>query len=295
MKRNFLICCLGQKAYISLEKLLHNQSWLRDSLSVVIGKDNNVVNDYRTEILELCTQFSVETYLRENFSSYSKFDIVIAIGWRWLIDIDYSKLIVFHDSLLPRYRGFAPLVNAALNREPIIGVTALLGHEEYDRGDILLQREIRVEYPVEINFLIKKVSIEYSEMILEIFEKLYQNIQFNTITQNESDATYSVWLDDEDYFLDWCQPAVDICNKITLLGYPYSHAKSMLNGQVVLIKSAELISEFKAERYHPGKVISINNGFPIVMGADGALILKEVTDLSGKSILPLEKFRVRFC
>jgi methionyl-tRNA formyltransferase len=53
-----------------------------------------------------------------------------------------------HDSLLPKYRGFAPLPNALINGEREVGVTALFASEEYDMGDIVCQRRLAVEYPM---------------------------------------------------------------------------------------------------------------------------------------------------
>ena len=49
---------------------------------------------------------------------------------------------------MPKYRGFAPLVNSLVNGEKIIGVTALFASEEYDNGDIIMQSSVDITYPI---------------------------------------------------------------------------------------------------------------------------------------------------
>ncbi|MBD3843930.1 MAG: hypothetical protein IE909_19060 [Campylobacterales bacterium] len=86
---------------------------------VVSSEDKNIQKDFFDEIKELATKEKIKFFSRfenvapieKEFSGYK-----FAIGWRWLIK-DERNLIVFHDSLLPKYRGFAPLVNCLVNNE----------------------------------------------------------------------------------------------------------------------------------------------------------------------------------
>ena len=57
---------------------------------------------------------------------------------------DKSKLIVFHDSVLPKLRGFNPLVTSLINGYEEIGVTVLYGTEDFDRGEIILQKKVNI-------------------------------------------------------------------------------------------------------------------------------------------------------
>lgn len=90
---------------------------------VVSSEDKNIQKDFFDEIKSLAQ--------KENIKFFSRFDDFVnieksflgykfAIGWRWLIK-DEKNLIVFHDSLLPKYRGFAPLVNYLINNENLGG------------------------------------------------------------------------------------------------------------------------------------------------------------------------------
>lgn len=86
---------------------------------VVSSEDKNIQKDFFDEIKEIAQKEKIKffnrfediTPIEKEFSGYK-----FAIGWRWLIK-DEKNLIVFHDSLLPKYRGFAPLVNCLINNE----------------------------------------------------------------------------------------------------------------------------------------------------------------------------------
>ena len=84
-------------------------------------------------------------------------DYQLAIGWRWLIS-GTENLIVLHDSLLPKYRGFAPLVNSLINGEQEIGVTAIWAGPEFDAGEIIFQEKAGICYPIKIQEAIEIVS-----------------------------------------------------------------------------------------------------------------------------------------
>jgi methionyl-tRNA formyltransferase len=81
---------------------------------VIIGKDKNFLNDYSTDIKNYCISNNINFILQNKTIDNGNVDYSIAIGWRWLIKVD-SKLIVFHDSILHRLRGFNPLVTSLIN------------------------------------------------------------------------------------------------------------------------------------------------------------------------------------
>jgi methionyl-tRNA formyltransferase len=114
---------MTQKGYDVLKALIEKN--LQNFISeVIVGRDNNVTEDYADQIISLCEQIRIPHFER-NESHQITSEYSIAISWRWLICGSTSKLIVLHDSLLPKYRGFAPLVNMLINKEPKIGVSAI--------------------------------------------------------------------------------------------------------------------------------------------------------------------------
>lgn len=288
---------LGYKGFCCLDEIVKSGFSNRFDFTVIYGTDSNLSNDYSKEIITLCNGNQIKVFHRAEGTTCNEFDYIVAIGWRWLIkDVQEKRLIIFHDSLLPKYRGFAPLVNAALNKEEKIGVTALFGAAQYDKGDIILQRALEVSYPIRVSELIKQISICYVELITAIMEELARGNVLKGYNQCEYEASYSVWLDSSDYYLDWSDSSSNLANKINLLGAPYQHALSLISeekGEVV-IKSAEEYSNYSIERRHVGKVLLIEDGYPVVICGEGLLKITEMSDKYGNNLIPFKRFRVRF-
>jgi methionyl-tRNA formyltransferase len=260
---------------------------------VVIGTDNNVIKDFSQEIKELCQYNNIFFFLND-LPDYIKTEYSLAISWRRLIKSNKSKLIVLHDSLLPKYRGFAPLVNQLVNGDKLIGVTALFASDQYDRGDIILQSTISIDYPIKINDAIKLISKCYEKIVLEIVETLLNSNSISCIKQKEIDATYSLWRDDEDYKIRWDQSSEKIKRFIDAVGFPYYGATSILNGEIIKILDADIIEDVKIINRDIGKIIFMNGHFPVVVCGEGLLLLKDIKDKEGNSLLPLKRFRLRF-
>jgi methionyl-tRNA formyltransferase len=262
-----------------------------------VGQDRGVQDDYSAKLIDFCNTQGFR-YCFRNEAAYSsgEFDFSIAVGWRWLIrDFDPSRLIIFHDSLLPKYRGFAPLVNALINKEQKIGVTVLLGGEEYDKGNILLQRDLPVSYPTTINNEINRISKVYYELALDLMKSISERtLNGKGVAQEEENASYSLWRDEEDYRIQWGQDANQIEHFIQCVGFPYAGASAILNGKLVRIRKAVSIPDVIIENRTCGKVIFNRQGNPVVVCGTGLLMLQKVVDADGIDILPLTSFRVRF-
>lgn len=280
---------LGYKGFYALSKLNSNQ---RKFVSeVVIAKDKSVQKDYFNETKDFCQQNNI-LFFERGKEEISNSEYSIAIGWRWLIN-DNKKLLVFHDSLLPKYRGFNPLVTALINGDSQIGLTALLASEEYDRGPIIGQKKIDIIYPIKINNAIEKISELYSQLLIEIIEKTdHKNII--EIEQIEATATYSLWRDEEDYFINWNDSAENIKRFIDSVGFPYNGAKTMIDNLPVRIFDSSTEEDVTIENRCPGKVIfKRENNFIITCGK-GLLNVCEFYDNLGNRIDFTNKFRIRF-
>jgi len=283
------------KGLQTLKVIIKNPVFLRLVDYVVIGKDKNTINDYSEEIAQLCINNGINFYYKEdNIPKYP--DYLITVSWRWLIKNCSSKIIVLHESLLPKYRGFAPLVNQLINNEKYIGVTAIFGEEDYDTGDIICQKKIKINYPIKINEAIIKISNLYKVIIEEIFNQIIKYNQIkNTIKQNEKDATYSLWRDKFDYKINWEKSSNDIIRFINSVGFPYEGASTYVNNKLIKIIDAEIIPDVKIENRDFGKVIFIKKNKPVVVCGQGLIMIKEAYYYdSGKSIFPLKQFRLRF-
>lgn len=292
---NVLIFALGEKGFSVVKALTESTSM--HQISCVIGQDDGVDDDYSARLVAFCDEHGIGYSLRKDIAyGEDEYDLFLAAGWRWIIrDIPQEKLIVFHDSLLPRYRGFAPLVNALINKERMVGVTALWGAAEYDRGNILLQKSLDINYPINIEHEIHRISILYADLAVELFTELNNGtINRAGYPQNEKEATYSLWRDEEDYRINWNDDAEDIKHFISCVGRPYRGASAVLNGATVRIFKVRIKADIKIENRSSGKVVFIEENLPVVVCGRGLLVLEDVRNEKGESVLPLKYFRSRF-
>lgn len=293
MKNKVVLYLMNKKGYSVLKSLL-NKNFINHIKFIVGAKDKDVKEDYFQDIKDLCLDNDIEFYERK-INEIPKFDgYKIAVGWRWIIS-DSEKLIVFHDSLLPKYRGFAPLVNMLINGEKEIGVTSLFAEKSYDTGDIIYQISKKTTYPKKIKDAIDEVSSLYSKLAIKITEEIINDHKLPRRKQDESKASYSLWRDYDDYFIDWNNSSEKIKRKVDAVGFPYKGAKAFLNDKEITIKSCETVSDLNIENRDLGKVIFKEEDRPVVVCGKGLLKIKKAiyTD-TGNEISPINKFRSRF-
>ena len=293
MTKNIALYLITYKGLKVLENIVEHN--LMEQLNYVcIGKDQNIENDYSREIEDLCIKFKISYFFNNAKNTISHNGYYIAISWRWIIT-GPNPIIVLHDSLLPKYRGFAPLVNSIKNGESEIGVTALLANENYDTGPIIMKEAIPITYPIKILRAIELISSLYSKIVIDLFLLLRNEIEIKAIPQEEKEATYSLWLDHDDYQINWNLDSNSILRFIYALGFPYLGARTKIGEKEIIIKEAEISSDITIVNRTPGKVIFINEGKPTVVCGVGLLkIIQAVDSETKKTILPLNKFRTRF-
>ena len=294
MKVSVTLFLMTQKGFRVVESLA--AEYLKCISAVVSSRDSKVQKDYYDEIKQICKERDVRFYDRKENPVVDSL-YAFAISWRWLLSPLSSRLIVFHDSLLPRYRGFNPLVSALINEDEQIGVTACFAatKREYDRGDIIAQSRSRISYPIKIQEAIDVVAGNYVELVNRILEALNQGEVLQSTRQDESEATYSLWRDDEDYRIEWSQSAAYIKRFIDAVGFPYQGALTLVDGIKARVMDAEVVEDVNIVNRVPGKVIFFEDSLPIVVCGQGLLKIKNlVADGYDKSLLPLPRFRMRF-
>lgn len=282
---------LGYKGYKVLNGLANSE--IHSIHDVVIARDKNIINDYSSEIETLCKTHNIN-YCYRNSESFVNVDYNILIGWRWLVKENNNKLIVIHDSLLPRLRGFNPLVTALINGDEIIGATALLATGQFDKGPIILQESLRIEYPIKINKATEYMSDLYLSMVKTILHKINNDTIFLT-EQDETKATYSLWRDDDDYWIDWTWDSHKIKRFIDAVGYPYLGAKSIVNGKLIRIFDVDIAdNDVIIENRTPGKVIFKDNISITVVCGSGLLKIKQLYMDNNEFFDFTKYFRLKF-
>lgn len=263
---------------------------------VVSAQDIGVDEDWFEEIAKVCSESKIRFYSREQVEGKDsqRADWRFAVGWKWLIKS--PNLVVCHDSLLPRYRGFAPLVNMLINGEPEIGVTAILASSEYDRGDVVYQSSKNVSYPKKISAAIDEIIPLYSEAVERITRELLSGRELKAVRQEEKSASFSLWRDDDDYFIDWNSDARSVQRFVDAVGKPYRGAAAYLSGQVVRIHDVEPVPDVSVEsrQLHIGKVIFMDKCRPVVVCGTGLLKIQKLTSEENGCLVGRIPFRSRF-
>ena len=270
---------------LSKEHLVHINA-------VVIAKDSGVVNDYSSAIEAFAKANRLMYFFRTDADSdiISRARLNVAIGWRWLIPLDIS-LIIFHDSILPKYRGFNPLVSALINGDNEIGVTALLGAGEFDKGAIINQRIIKIQYPIKIEKAIDLLAEEYALLLEKVLTDFIGN-SLEAKAQDESKATFSLWRDEEDYRINWNQSSVEIKRMIDAVGFPYKGASALMDNVMVRIFDAETVPDVSIVNRAAGKVLFRRDDGYIIVCGEGLLKIREFFNDNGEK-LNTTKFRIR--
>ena len=130
-----------------------------------------------------------------------------------LIELPKYGCINIHASLLPEYRGGAPIHHAIIDGKDKTGITIMYMNEKMDEGDILYQKEIEISNTDNTSIMFDKLSVLGSEMIKEFIPKLI-NGEITPIKQDNSKATYAYNISKEDEKIDFNNTSLDIYNKI---------------------------------------------------------------------------------
>jgi len=285
------IYVLGKKGLESLEQL--DSQWYPYLKTIIIGKDQEVQQDYSEDVEAFAQKNQINSVLRTQVTPeiHDGVTLNIAIGWRWLLSLDIP-LLVFHDSILPKYRGFNPLVSALINGDSEIGVTALHGTDEFDQGAIVAQRILPIQYPITIQKAIDLLAKEYAILFQSVIQ-MHVEKNLTATPQDESKATFSLWRDEEDYQIDWNQDSSYIKRMIDAVGFPYKGAYTVMEDSVLRIQNAEVYPDVTIVNRTPGKVLFKHpDGYVIVCGKG---LLKVSTFYNEQNeIITLSKFRIRF-
>lgn len=286
-----VLFCLGKKALVALTHLDESQVEMVET--VVVGKDPKVQEDFSAQIIDFCQQRNMKWIVR-NEATQCLSGTLIAIGWRWLIPVSAGQtLIIFHDSLLPKNRGFNPLVTALINGDSEVGVTAIVGGSQYDTGDIIAVEKVPISHPIRISDAIDLVALCYGKLLRHVFHMLIGD-EIHAVPQDEGKATYSLWRDEEDYYIDWTWSSDKIQRFIYAVGYPYQGARTRIEGDEYIVADAELVRDVVIENRTPGKVIFRVDDRPVVVCGTGLLKLNALRNVAERKVSFPSKFRLRF-
>lgn len=213
-------------------------------------------------------------------------DVIVVVAYGKILPkniIDYPKYgcINVHGSLLPKYRGAAPIQWSVLNGEKETGITTMLMNEGLDTGDILLQSVTKIGENETSGELFDRLMYIGADLLLETLEKVKNN-EVTPIKQDDSKSTYAKVLDKSLCLIDWNNTACEIHNKVRGLS-PWPVAVTELNGKKVKIHKT-LIAKGSGK---PGEIINLN---PLTVACkEGALEICTL-QLEGKKAMDSKSF-----
>jgi methionyl-tRNA formyltransferase len=206
-------------------------------------------------------------------------DLVAVIGWTQLVKAEILRIprhgcIGFHASLLPEYRGRAPINWALINGETRTGNTMMLLEEGVDDGDILAQREIPIGFDDTCATLYEKVAETEFEMLDEVLPLMREG-RAPRRKQDPSKVTVMPKRRPEDGLIDWKRPARRLYDWVRALTHPYPGAFSHLGGHKVFVWKASLVEGSPDSSLLPGDVALVEGALLAGTGA-GLLRLEYV-------------------
>ena len=229
------------------------------------------------------TNLKAESFLKELKALEANLQIIVA--FRMLPEVVWSLpeygTFNLHASLLPNYRGAAPIHWAIINGETKTGVTTFFIDEKIDTGAMILQDEIAIETDETVGTLHDKLMTIGSALVFKTVKLIEDNSAETTIQAKTEDLKTAYKLNKDNCKIDWTLPINDIYNKIRGLN-PFPAAWSNLsNGKETLpVKIFKVERETEKHKLEIGTLISDKNELKVAVN-DGFINIKEI-QLPGK-------------
>ncbi|BFH67858.1 MAG: methionyl-tRNA formyltransferase [Paenibacillus dendritiformis] len=205
-----------------------------------------------------------------------------------VLDIPRLGCINVHGSLLPKYRGGAPIQRSIMNGETVTGVTIMYMAEGMDTGDMISRVEVPIGPDDNAGTMFAKLSEAGADLLRRTLPDIIAG-RVEAVPQPHDEATYAPNLKREDERIDWTRPSEQIANQVRGL-VPFSGAFTTWNGEVFKVWAcrAEPAAAGEAEAV-PGTVLTAGADGLRVQTGQGVLNLLEVQP-AGKKAMPASEF-----
>ena len=217
-------------------------------------------------------------------------DIIITCAYGQIIPkeiLDYPKYgcINVHASLLPKYRGGAPIHRAILNGEKETGITIMYMAPGMDDGDIISQEKVIIRDDETVGELHDELSLLGPKLLLETLPSIFAGTN-KRIKQDESKVTLAKIIKKEDEIIDFDDLSINIYNKIRGLN-PYPGAYSLLDNKRVKIYKSRI--EKSNSKEIPGTIIDILKDGIVVKTKDSSIVIEELK-MEGKKKMTTKEY-----
>ena len=206
--------------------------------------------------------------------------VVVAYGKilpEYVLSFPKYGCVNLHVSLLPKYRGAAPIQRSVLAGDKVTGITTMLMGEGLDTGDILLVEKTKIEENETQGDLYERLTVLGADVLLKTLEAIKTNL-LNPQKQDDSKSSYAKMLDKSLSKIDWNLSAQEVHNKIRGLD-PWPVALTVFEGKNLKLFRSRLLSENYNKQ--AGSVIKSKDGIIVFCGDKKAVLITEV-QLEGK-------------
>ena len=248
-----------------------------------------------TPVKELALSYDLPIYQPEKLSNSPELDELMTLGADGIITAAFGQFLPsrlldsvafavnVHASLLPKYRGGAPIHYAIINGEKEAGVTIMEMVKEMDAGDMISRRSIPITDEDNVGTLFDKLALVGRDLLLDTLPA-YIAGEIQLEPQDPSQVTFSPNIKPEEEKLDWNKTNRQLFNQIRGMN-PWPVAHTFLKGDRFKIYEALAVEG----QGNPGEILSIGKKELIVATAEGALSLKQVQP-AGKPKMDIASF-----
>jgi methionyl-tRNA formyltransferase len=206
-----------------------------------------------------------------------------------VLDMPALGCLNVHGSLLPAYRGGAPIQRSIINGESVTGITLMYMAEGLDTGDMIARTEVPIEDDDTAGTMFEKLSQAGAELLRRELPRLVKG-KVEAEPQDDSKATYAPNLTRDDEKIDWSRTSREIYDQIRGL-VPYSGGFTLWNGEVFKVWAAAKpdSAQKPSGDAQPGTVLELQEKGIVVKTGDGTLTLLTVQP-SGKKAMDAAQF-----
>ncbi|OOZ41829.1 hypothetical protein BOW53_02175 [Solemya pervernicosa gill symbiont] len=224
-----------------------------------------------------------------DFTELTNPDLIWITDYRYLLPLELLQrarigAVNLHPSLLPRYRGRAPINWAIIHGESQLGLTAHFVDEGVDCGDVIVQREYSLSQDEDVGDALNRLYPLYAEITREVVGQMLTG-RVHADPQDERLATTFPARRPEDGVIEWQQSVETVMNLIRAVAKPYPGAFTMRDGERITVWRAEVYRGAGKLACSAGEVVEILESGPVVCCGKGALILTDIEYLSDNGLL----------
>lgn len=266
-----------------LKGLLSDDNY--DILAVVTQPDRAVGRKKEirmTPVKEVALAYELPIYQPEKLSGSNELEELMTLGADGIVTAAFGQFLPtkllnsvsfavnVHASLLPKYRGGAPIHYALINGDAEAGVTLMEMVKEMDAGDMIAKRAISITDEDNVGTLFEKLAVVGRDLLLENLPA-YIAGNLKPEAQDPSQVTFSPNISPEEERLDWAKTNRQVFNQIRGM-YPWPVAHTLLNGERFKIYEASLAKGSG----QPGEIIALSKKELLIATGEGAVALKTV-------------------